>query len=165
MLIITVALAMFCLPHLGEACRNVQPLSGGFGKKLMSFVGVVPRLSGVEAVANATGVMKPILAAPTRNRVFPKYPPAVFWVMIEVCVFTALLGLPCHALGGLNDQPKDAWTRRVMPACAINMLAYMDGNFVGHAFGVAGRQKSSALPCASPLAFMLLSEANTAMVD
>ncbi|HTL17517.1 MAG TPA: universal stress protein UspA, partial [Patescibacteria group bacterium] len=58
MLTVTFALAVFCLPHLGLAWHNLQPLSGGFGNNWMSFVGVVLALSGVEAVANATGVMK-----------------------------------------------------------------------------------------------------------
>lgn len=164
MLIVTVGLAMFCLPHLGEAWHNVQPLSGGFGKNWMSFVGVVLALSGVEAVANATGVMK-LNPGSTEEKpcVSKTSTPAVFWVMVEVCVFTALLGLAMHALGGLAinkddvDAPGHSGVRDYM-------LAYMAEIFVGHAFG-AMAAKIAAIAVCIAVAFMLLSEANTAMVD
>src|SRR5438445_9621236 len=57
-LVVVVLLGIFCLPHLGTAVHNLQPLSGGFWKNWNGFVGVVLALSGVEAIANATGVMK-----------------------------------------------------------------------------------------------------------
>ena len=56
--VVVVVLAAFALPHIGVAWHNVQPLSGGFTKNWNSFVGVVLALSGVEAIANSTGVMK-----------------------------------------------------------------------------------------------------------
>src|SRR5262249_35728166 len=56
--IVVVILGVFCLPHLGTAVHNLQPLQGGFLKNWRGFVGVVLALSGVEAIANATGVMK-----------------------------------------------------------------------------------------------------------
>ena len=53
------AAGAFCLPHLGEAVHMCDPsLTGGFLKNWNGFVGVVLALSGVEAIANATGVMK-----------------------------------------------------------------------------------------------------------
>jgi len=60
-------------------------------------------LSGVEAIANATGVMKlnkrstedHSSVTQTSNR-------AIAWVMLEVCIFTALLGLGMQALPGLQ---------------------------------------------------------------
>ena len=164
MLIVTVALAMFCLPHLGEAWHNVQPLSGGFGKNWMSFVGVVLALSGVEAVANATGVMK-LNPGSTDEKpcVSRTSTPAVFWVMLEVCLFTALLGLAMHALGGLTinkddvDAPGNSGVRDYM-------LAYMAEIFVGHPFGALAAKIAAIAVCIA-VAFMLLSEANTAMVD
>jgi amino acid transporter/nucleotide-binding universal stress UspA family protein len=164
MLIITVALAMFCLPHLGEAWHNVQPLSGGFGKNWMSFVGVVLALSGVEAVANATGVMKLNPGSTDEKPCVSKTStPAVFWVMLEVCLFTALLGLAMHALGGLTinkddvDAPGNSGVRDYM-------LAYMAEIFVGHPFGALAAKIAAIAVCIA-VALMLLSEANTAMVD
>src|SRR5947209_2917472 len=53
-----VLLGVFCVPHLSTAFHNVKPLSGNLGQNWSGFVGIVLALSGVEAVANATGVMK-----------------------------------------------------------------------------------------------------------
>ncbi|HXC98689.1 MAG TPA: universal stress protein UspA, partial [Verrucomicrobiae bacterium] len=47
--IVVVILGILCLPHLGVAVHNVQPLTGGFLKNWGGFVGVVLALSGVEA--------------------------------------------------------------------------------------------------------------------
>ncbi len=164
MLVVTIALAMFCVPHLGTAWHNVQPLSGGFGKNWMSFVGVVLALSGVEAVANATGVMR-LNPGSTEEKacVSKTSTPAIFWVMLEVCCFTALLGLAMHALGGLTinkddvDAPGSSGVRDYM-------LAYMAEVFVGHPFGAAAAHVAAIVVCIA-VSLMLLSEANTAMLD
>src|SRR3954463_11647183 len=55
--IVVVTLGLFSLPHLGTAIGNLQPLHGGFWQNWGGFVGIVLALSGVEAIANATGVM------------------------------------------------------------------------------------------------------------
>ena len=56
--ITVVVLGFFSLPHLGEAWHNLKPLSGGFWHNWNGFVGIVLAVSGVEAIANATSVMK-----------------------------------------------------------------------------------------------------------
>lgn len=56
--ITVVVLGFFSLPHLGEAWHNLKPLSGGFWHNWSGFVGIVLAVSGVEAIANATSVMK-----------------------------------------------------------------------------------------------------------
>src|ERR1700694_3196798 len=56
--IVVIALGLFSLPHFGEAFANLQPLRGTFSQNWFAFVGIVLALSGVEAIANATGVMK-----------------------------------------------------------------------------------------------------------
>ena len=98
-------LGLLSLPHLGTAIGNLQPLHGSFWQNWGGFVGIVLALSGVEAIANTTGVMKldpgSTDAQPSVRRTST---PAILWVMIEVCLFTALLGLAMHALGGLADQ-------------------------------------------------------------
>ena len=136
----------------------------------MSFVGVVLALSGVEAVANATGVMKLNPGSTdAKPSVSKTSTPAVVLVMIEVCLFTALLALAAHALPGLKivpgadpsnpdvDAPGHAGVRDYM-------LAYMAEVFVGHSFG-AFAAKAAAIAVCIAVALMLLSEANTAIVD
>ncbi|PYJ18057.1 MAG: universal stress protein UspA, partial [Verrucomicrobia bacterium] len=57
----------------------------------------------VEAIANATGVMKLDPGTTDENPcVVRTSTPAILIVLIEVCAFTALLGLAMHALGGLQ---------------------------------------------------------------
>lgn len=96
--IVVLILGAFCIPHVGEAMHNLQPLTGGFMKNWDGFVCVVLALSGVEAIANATGMMKldPGITdeRPSVSKTSTK---ALFIVMIEVCGFAAPLGpLECR---------------------------------------------------------------------
>jgi amino acid transporter len=170
MLIVTVGLGIFSLPHLHVAWNHLEPLSGGFGKNWMQFVGVVLALSGVEAVANATGVMKlnPD-STDEKPSVSKTSTPAVLLVMIEVCGFTALLGLAAHALGGLHIVPGVDPSSPDVDAPGHSgvrdyMLAYMAEIFVGHSFGAVAAKVAAIAVCIA-VALMLLSEANTAIVD
>src|ERR1041385_4946177 len=85
--IVVVVLGLFCLPHIGTALGHLQPLTGGFWKNWGGFVGIVLALSGVQAIANATGVMKLDPGATEQNpSVTNTSPPAILIVMIEVCL-------------------------------------------------------------------------------
>src|SRR5206468_5611426 len=92
--IVVVVLGLFSLPHLSEAFGHLQPLHGTFAQNWAGFVGIVLALSGVEAIANATGVMKLDPGTTDQNPcVIKTSTPAILIVMVEVCLFTALLGL------------------------------------------------------------------------
>jgi nucleotide-binding universal stress UspA family protein len=163
-------LGAFCIPHLGEAVRNMQPL-GGFAKNWRGFVGVVLALSGVEAIANSTGVMKLNKGSTdAKPNVSQTSTPAIFWVMVEVCVFTALLGLAMNALGGLTSVPTDTGQMNEVnapgnPGVRDYMLKYMGGQFVGGAFHspLVGHYMGVAVSLVFGL--LLLSAVNTAIVD
>ncbi len=168
--LVVLALGCFCLPHLGEAWHNVQPLTGGFTKNWTGFVGVVLALSGVEAIANATGVMK-LDPGSTHDKpsVAKTSTPAILWVMLEVCLFTALLGLAMHALPNLviNKDDVDATATAAAPASAgvrDYMLRYMAQVFVGHSFG-ATAAKFAGWAVSGVFGLLLLSAVNTAIVD
>ena len=104
--VVVVVLGAFCLPHLGDAVHNLQPLHGGIARNWGGFVGVVLALSGVEAIANSTGVMKLNKGcSDAKPNVSQTSTPAILWVILEVCLFTALLGLAVNALGGLTSVP------------------------------------------------------------
>src|SRR2546430_13133382 len=101
--IVVVVLGLFSLPHIGEAIGHLRPLHGTIGQNWAGFVGIVLALSGVEAIANATGVMKLDPGSSDEHpSVIRTSTPAILMVMIEVCIFTALLGLAMHALNGLQ---------------------------------------------------------------
>ena len=167
-LIVVLLLGAFALPHLGAAVHNLQPLHGGFGHNWTGFVGIVLALSGVEAIANATGVMK-LNPGSTEEKpcVSKTSTPALLWVMLEVCIFTALLGLAMHALQGL-DVVKAVGGDDVNAPGAEGvrdyMLNYMGQQFVGHALGAtAGIIAGWTISIAFGL--LLLSAVNTALMD
>ena len=162
--IVVVALGIIALPHLGAAVHNLQPLHGGFLKNWNGFVGVVLALSGVEAIANATGVMKlnpgTDDSKPNVSRTSTK---AIIVVMVEVCVFTVLLSLAAHALPGLQVN-KDDVDAPGHPGVRDYMLRYMGEIFVGGAFGTT-MGHVAAWAVSLVFAFLLLSAVNTAIVD
>jgi amino acid transporter len=162
--IVVVILGLFCIPHLGQAIHNLRPLSGGFFGNWNGFVGIVLALSGVEAIANATSVMKLDPGSTDEHPTVSKTStPAILWVMAEVCLFTALLGLGMQALSGLQIHDGDV-NAPGSPGVRDYMLRYMAEIFVGNQFGslagaVAGWIVSGVF------GFLLLSAVNTAIVD
>src|ERR1041384_62913 len=136
-MLVVIALGAFSLPPLGDAWQNLQPLHGSFGKNWAAFVGIVLALSGVGAIANATGVMKLDPGSTEANpRVTKTSTPAILIVMVEVCVFTALLGLAMHALSGLTIVNGDV-NAPGAEGVRDYMLRYMGQVFVGGALGHA----------------------------
>lgn len=168
--VVVLMLGLFCLPHVGEAIHHLKPLEGGFFKNWNGFVGIVLALSGVEAIANATGVM-PLNPGcdPNKPCVSKTSTKALIIVMIEVCAFTALLGLGMHALPNLvvNKDDVDAVASAGLPASEgvrDYMLRYMAQIFVGGSLGsVAGH--IAAWTVSIVFGFLLLSAVNTAIVD
>jgi amino acid transporter/nucleotide-binding universal stress UspA family protein len=162
--IVVITLGLFSLPHLGAALGHLQPLHGSFWQNWGGFVGIVLALSGVEAIANATGVMRLDPGSTEANPSVTKTStPALLWVMVEVCVFTALLGLAMHALGGLQIANGDV-NAPGAPGVRDYMLRYMGETFVGGALGPAiGHAFGFAVSIT--FGFLLLSAVNTAIVD
>src|SRR5437868_4777839 len=162
--IVVITLGLFALPHMGEAFAHVQPLHGTFGQNWFAFVGIVLALSGVEAIANATGVMKLDPGTTDQNPCVVKTStPAILVVMIEVCIFTALLGLAMHALNGLQIVNGDV-NAPGAEGVRDYMLRYMGQMFVGGALGPALGHAFGFL-VSIVFALLLLSAVNTAIVD
>jgi amino acid transporter/nucleotide-binding universal stress UspA family protein len=161
--VVVVILGLLCLPHLGDAVRHLEPLKGSFMENWKGFVGVVLALSGVEAIANATGVMKldpgSTDARPSVSKTSTK---AIVWVMLEVCLFTALLSLGMHALPGLvvHGDEVDAPGH---PGVRDYMLRYMGEVFATGSMG-AGAGAALGVVVSLVFGFLLLSAVNTAIV-
>ncbi len=160
--IVVIGLGLFCLPHLGDAWHNLKPLSGGFLENWKGFVGIVLALSGVEAVANATNVMKLDPGSTDEHPSVAKTStPAIAIVMFEVCFLTALLGLGMLALNGLQIHDGDV-NAPGNPGVRDYMLRYMAHVFVGGSFGpIAGQ--IAAWVVTGVIAFLLLSAVNTSI--
>ena len=135
--LVVITLGLFSLPYLGTAIGHLRPLHGSFWGNWAGFVSIVLALSGVEAIANATGIMK---LNPGSTDAHPSVTktstPALLIVMIEVCVFTALLGLAMQALGGLQVVNGDV-NAPGAEGVRDYMLRYMGQVFVGGALGPA----------------------------
>jgi amino acid transporter/nucleotide-binding universal stress UspA family protein len=162
--LVVVILGLFCLPHLGEAFAHLQPLHGTFGQNWAAFVGIVLALSGVEAIANATGVMKLDPGSTDADPcVIKTSTPAILCVMIEVCLFTALFGLAAHALSGLQVVNGDV-NAPGAEGVRDYMLRYMGQVFVGGALGPPFGHIFAVI-VSIVFGLLLLSASNTAIVD
>ena len=162
--IVVLVLGIFCLPHIGAAFGNLQPLHGTFAQNWAGFVGIVLALSGVEAIANATGVMKlDPGSTDAQPCVVKTSTPAILWVMIEVCIFTALFGLAANALNGLQIVNGDV-NAPGAEGVRDYMLRYMGQIFVGGALGPAIGHIFAVI-VSIVFGLLLLSASNTAIVD
>jgi amino acid transporter/nucleotide-binding universal stress UspA family protein len=161
--IVVITLAAFSVPHLGAAIGNLQPLHGSFWHNWNGFVAIVLALSGVEAIANSTGVMRLNPGTTEANpSVTRTSTPALLWVMVEVCLFTALLGLAMNALPGLHVSHGEV---NAPGANGVRdyMLRYMGQHFVG---GVLGHPFGHIFAVIVSVVFgcLLLSAVNTSIV-
>lgn len=162
--IVVVILGILAIPYLGEAYRQIHPLETGLIKDWDNFVGIIVALSGIESIANATGVLQ--LDPGTTEKdpsVHQTSKKAITWVMIEVCFFTAFFGFVVNALPGLkvvDDQVLSPENTPIRDA----MLRYMGEYFVSHYWDGAtvGYLFGSIVSIA--FGVLLLSAVNTAIV-
>ncbi|MFQ5501830.1 MAG: amino acid permease [Phycisphaerae bacterium] len=97
-LLVTLVLAALCLPHLGAGLSNIHYVSRGVGKEWISFVQIILALSGVEAIANMTGVMVKPVGSTSKKAIWP--------VLGEVVLFNVLFGIALLGMSGLSlDTP------------------------------------------------------------
>src|ERR1700719_547294 len=101
--VVVVALIAVSVPHL--TTHFLEPRHESLSTLWVQFVGVILALSGVEAIANLTGVMKlDPGSTPDRPRVALQSLRAITPVAIEVVVGTALLGWAMLSLPGVMDK-------------------------------------------------------------
>lgn len=160
---VVVLIALFSLPYLPTAAHHVQPLQGGFLQNWNGFVSIVLALSGVEAIAGATGVMKlDPGSTEERPRVTKTSTPALLWVALEVCFFTAFLAFAMHALPGLERTTEGEVNAPGAEGVRDYMLRYMAQVFVGNSLGITMGQVA-AWTVSAVFGFLLLSAVNTAI--
>lgn len=135
MVFVVLVIIGLSLPHLST--QNLEPADPNFRNNWLAFVGMILALSGVEAIANLTGVMKldagatmetPRIAQTARQSIMP--------VAIEVVLGTSLLGWAMLSLPkSLEPLLMERWEDM------LSFLAeqYATLNFnptVGHLFGI-----------------------------
>ncbi|HLL89705.1 MAG TPA: amino acid permease [Tepidisphaeraceae bacterium] len=143
MIFITVFVLAFALPGIDWSTLSLGRISHPPGEMWRAFVFVVLALSGVEAIANLTGVMKKPVYATAKK--------AIWVVAIEVAVFNLLLALVMCALAS-------QWQKYPMgrDAHTGDMLA-----FIARSGGVAGQFLEWPVRIIGGL--LLLAAANTAV--
>jgi amino acid transporter/nucleotide-binding universal stress UspA family protein len=109
--LVVILIVLFSSPHLRMA--ELEPAHSNFVVTWVQFAGVILALSGVEAVANITGVMKlDPGSSPEHPKVTQTATKAIVPVAIEVVFGTALLGwamlsLPKFFAPQLTDHKED----------------------------------------------------------
>ena len=152
--IVVVLIVGMSAPHL--SAEHFEPRHESYAKLWVQFVGVILALSGVEAIANITGVMKlDAGATPDTPKVTRTATKAIVPVAIEVVLGTALLGwamlsLPRNMVPQLEAHKEDM----------LRFLAQVYGGMVG---GLAVGQALSII-VAIVFGLLLLSAVNTAVV-
>ncbi len=164
--IVVVALIALSVPHLTLA--HLEPLHENLGHVWVQFVNTILALSGVEAIANLTGVMKldpgSTFEHPKVGRESAK---AIFPVAIEVVLGTALLGWAMLSLPQVLTQTMHITSHDDMVAAldkrSEDMLRFIAEQFgrvsVGPWFGVLFGWIVGIV-----FFLLLLSAANTAIV-
>jgi amino acid transporter len=161
--IVVCILGYLSLFHIEDAVKHVQPLEGGFLLNWTQFVSVIVALSGIEAIANTTGVMKLDPGSTySKPSVLRTSTPAIIIVMLEVCIFTTLFALVVNALPGLVRNGLEV-SAPGYPDVRDSMLRYMGEVFGGNLWGPHAGQ---LLGYAISIVFfaLLLSAVNTAMM-
>ena len=159
---VVLVLGFFSLFFVEQGFKNLQPLSGSFKHNWVEFVSVIVALSGVESIANMTGLMRLDPGTQKAPTVLKTSTPALISVMLEVSIFTTLFSLAINALPGLvvTDGVISA---PGYPDVQDSMLKYMGGVFCSHFFSEPICQIFVVIVS---LAFgiLLLSAVNTAIV-
>jgi len=109
---ITLMVVIFALPQIDWSSVNFGRLLHGPRDGWEAFVSIVLALSGVEAIANLTGVMrKPVARTSSR---------AIWAVALEVAIFNLIIAMIMVATSGVGRE-----------AHKEDMLAYLAGQYVG----------------------------------
>jgi amino acid transporter/nucleotide-binding universal stress UspA family protein len=153
MVAIVLIIIALSAPYLSLA--HLEPSHSSFRTNWVAFTGVILALSGVEAIANLTGVMRldpgSSVEQPKVTRTARK---AILPVALEVVLGTSLLGWAMLSLDQSNAALlHDRW-EDMMSVLAEQYATLSFGPYVGKAFGVI---------TGVVVGFLLLSAVNTAV--
>jgi amino acid transporter/nucleotide-binding universal stress UspA family protein len=141
---LTLVIAMACLPHL-PSMHVESPFKHGIWQSWVGFTEIVLALSGVEAIANMTGIMVPPVEKTARKAIVP--------VLVEIVTLNLILGA---AMNTLPDSILNARVPSGELAHTGDMLKVIASQYVGPTFAAVSSVVFAAL---------LLSAVNTALAD
>lgn len=165
-MIVVVGLIILAAPHL--TTKFLEPRHSSLAKVWVQFVGVILALSGVEAIANLTGVMKlDPGSTPDKPSVRLESLKAIIPIAIEVVCGTALLGWAMLSLPNVMGKTFGILSREEITTILEKRNEDML-RFVGEQFGAAsfGPTFGALVGWVVGIVFLflLLSAANTAIV-
>jgi amino acid transporter/nucleotide-binding universal stress UspA family protein len=143
-IVLTLVIAVMSIPHLGTA-RITSPFARGPAEAWIGLTEIVLALSGVEAIANMTGIMVQPVERTARRSIIP--------VLCEIVILNMILAAAMSALPDsvLNERSVEDPSRL---AHTGDMLKIIAAEFVHPAFATASSVVFAAL---------LLSAGNTAI--
>src|SRR3954469_2892079 len=133
--IVVAIIVLLSAPHLNV--QYLEPPHENFGHTWIAFVGVILALSGVEAVANITGVMKlDPDSTPEHPKVTRTATKAIVPVAFEVVLGTALLGWAMLSLPKTLEGELTAHKEDMLRYLAEHYGALVIGPAAGQVFGI-----------------------------
>ena len=93
-LVVTVILGAFCIPHLSTGLQNVSFQPRAAGTEWARFVHIILALSGVEAIANMTGVMVKPVGTTSKKAIWPVLGEVVLFNLLFAVAILAIPELP-----------------------------------------------------------------------
>lgn len=155
MVAVVIFIIAFSVPHLSRT--NLEAPPPLFRTNWLAFVGMILALSGVEAIANLTGVMKLDPGATMEQpRVGRTSALAIGVVAVEVVLGTALLGWAMLSL------PKSAEMEAVLRHRWEDMLSVLGEHYAGLALG-PGFGTAFGIAVGIVVGLLLVSAVNTAI--
>jgi amino acid transporter/nucleotide-binding universal stress UspA family protein len=152
--IVVVSTIALSVPHLNLA--HLEPRHTDLGTVWVQFVGVILALSGVEAIANLTGVMKlDPNSTPDHPKVTRTASKAIVPVAIEVVGGTALLGWAMLSLPKSFAPELEAHKEDMLRFLGQHYATLVGGTWLGHGF---------SLLVGVVFGLLLVSAVNTAIV-
>jgi amino acid transporter/nucleotide-binding universal stress UspA family protein len=153
MVVVVLSIIALSAPHL--SLQQLEPPHESFSKNWIAFCGVILALSGVEAIANLTGVMKLNPGATAENpNVSLTAKKSIYLVAFEVVFGTALLG---WAMLSMHNVPAADIKARYE-----DMLRFLGEHYGALAFGTHVGQILGAF-IGLVVGLLLLSAVNTAL--
>ena len=161
MVVVILLIIGWSIPYL--SLENLQPSRSTFGENWIAFVGVILALSGVEAIANLTGVMKLDAGSTMENpHVGRTARKAILPVAIEVVLGTSLLGWAMLSLHPSSPSFVGGEWQAILRERWEDMVSVLGEQYATMAYGPA-IGKMFGVFVAIIVGLLLLSAVNTAI--
>ncbi|MFQ5806865.1 MAG: amino acid permease [Phycisphaerae bacterium] len=152
---ITAVLAVSTVTHIPAGFKAITPPTGGSWNIWLSFVAVVLALSGVESIANMTGIMVQPVKRTSKLAIWPVVGEVILLNLVLVLVVVSLPELPDVGVDGIIANKDPAQITEYEHALKDHVLYVVAKHYVGRTF---------AIVASIIFGLLLLSATNTAIV-